>query len=83
MSTLTVILAPAEAERLAELAKREGAAPEEIAAAAVRARLDEDAAWRGEIAAGLQELDAGAGMTLDDFEREMDVFVAGLRAKRG
>lgn len=83
MSTLSVTLIEGDAERLAELAAREGVTPEQAAAAAVRARLDEDAAWRGEVAAGLAELDAGLGMTLADFEREMDAFVAQLPAARG
>ncbi len=59
MSTLTVTLDPTEVKRLCEQAQREGAGPEDIAAAAVRARLDEEAAWRAEVEGGLAELDAG------------------------
>jgi predicted transcriptional regulator len=33
-----------------------------------------------EIEAGLAELDAGAGMPLEDYEREMDAFMAKLQA---
>jgi predicted transcriptional regulator len=83
MSVISVKLPEADAQRLAELAARVGETPEAIAAAAVRERLDADAAARGEIEAGLAELDAGAGMTLDDYEREMDAFMAELEGKRG
>ena len=83
MSTLSVTQPKADAERLVEPAAREGATPEQVALAAVRARLEADAAWCGEVAAGLAELDAGVGMTLADFEREMDAFVAQSPAARG
>jgi predicted transcriptional regulator len=82
MSILSVTLAEAESERLKELAAREGATPEEIALAALRARLDQDAADTGQIMQGLAELDAGQGMTNEDFEREMDAFMAQLPAQR-
>ena len=83
MSTVTINLPQADAERLAELAKREGATPEALAEAAVRARLDDDALWEGEVLAGLADLDAGRSLALDDFEREMDEFMSGLRQARG
>jgi predicted transcriptional regulator len=83
MSVISVKLPEADAKRLAELAAREGETPEAIAAAAVRERLDADSASRGEIEAGLAELDSGAGMTLDAYEREMDAFMADLQAGRG
>lgn len=83
MSTVTITLPQAEAERLAELAKREGATPEAVVEAAVRARLDDDAQWEAEVQAGLADLDAGRSLTLEDFEREMDEFMNGLRAARG
>jgi predicted transcriptional regulator len=81
MSSLTIELPQDEAERLAELAKREDATPEAIARDAVRAKLDEEAAWDAEVRAGIADMDAGAGMTLADFEREMDDFVRDLRAR--
>jgi predicted transcriptional regulator len=83
MSVISLKLPEADAARLAELAAREGRTPESIAAAAVRARLDADAAARAEIEAGLAELDAGAGMTLEAYEREMDAFMAELRSGHG
>lgn len=83
MSVISVNLPKADAERLAELAAREGETPESIAAAAVRARLDADANDRAEIQAGLAEIEAGAGMTLEGYEREMDAFMAELQAGRG
>jgi predicted transcriptional regulator len=81
MSSVTIDLPKDDAERLAELARREGATPEEIARDAVRAKLDEESAWDAEVRAGIAEMDAGQGMTLADFEREMDDFMAGLRAR--
>mgnify|MGYP000988194770 CR=1 FL=1 len=82
MSVVSVTLPDEDAHRLAELARREGATPEEVAAAAVRARLDADAAARHEIEAGLADLDAGNAISLDDYEREMDAFMADLQARR-
>lgn len=83
MSTLTLTLPRADAERLAELASRGGMTVEEAAAEAVRAQLDADSAARSEIEAGLAELDAGAGLSLEQYEREMDAFMIELRASRG
>jgi predicted transcriptional regulator len=83
MSTLTLTLPKTDAERLVKLAERDGVTVEEAAARAVRAQLDADAAARQEIEAGLAELDAGKGVSLEDYEREMDVFVNELRAARG
>jgi predicted transcriptional regulator len=83
MSSLTITLPQDEAQRLAELAKREGATPEAVAEAAVRARLDEDACWEVEVKAGIADLDAGHSLTLENFEREMDEFMSALRAARG
>ena len=71
MSTLSFDLTDADKDRLAAIAAREGMTLEEAAAAALKAQLDADAAARAEIEAGLAELDAGDGMSLDDFEREM------------
>ena len=82
MSVVSVTLPEDDADRLAELARREGATPEEVAAAAVKARWDAVAAARREIEAGLAELDAGESVTLEDYEREMDVFMAELQARR-
>jgi predicted transcriptional regulator len=82
MLVVSLNLAEDDAKRLAELAAREGKTPEAVAAAAVRARLDADAASRKAIEVGLAELDAGAGMTLDAYEREMDGFMADLLAGR-
>jgi hypothetical protein len=48
----------------------------------VKAQLDANAATRREIEAGLSELDAAAVMTLYEYEREMDAFVAALQAER-
>jgi predicted transcriptional regulator len=81
MSVVSVTLPEQDAKRLAELARREGATPEEVAAA-VKARLDTDAATRQAIEAGLAELDSGQALSLEDYEREMDVFVAGLQTRR-
>jgi predicted transcriptional regulator len=83
MSVISVKLPKADADRLAELAAREGQTPEDFAAAAVRDRLEADAAARREIEAGLAELDVGGGMTLEEYEREMDAFMAELQARRG
>jgi predicted transcriptional regulator len=83
MTTLSVTLSAAEADRLAELAKREGATPEQFATAAVQARLQDDAAWQAEILAGLAELDRGEGVPMEQFEQEMDAYMAGLRARQG
>ena len=83
MSTLTLTLPRADAERLAQLAARTGMTLEEAAAEAVKAQLDADAAARMEIEAGLAEIDAGAGVSLDIYEREMDAFMNELRAARG
>lgn len=83
MAVISVKLPEADAERLAELAAREGETPEAVAAAAVQARLDADARDRAEIEAGLAQLDAGEGMTLEVYEREMDAFMAELQAGRG
>ena len=83
MAVISVKLPEADAERLAELAAREGETPEAVAAAAVQARLDADARDRAEIEAGLAQLDAGEGMTLEVYEREMDAFIAELQAGRG
>jgi predicted transcriptional regulator len=83
MSVISVKLLEADVKRLAELAAREGETPEAIAAAAVRERLDADAAAQGEVEAGLAELDSGAGMTLEAYEREMDAFMSDLQAERG
>lgn len=82
MSVVSVTLPEQDAKRLAELARREGATPEEVAASAVKARLDADAAARREIEAGLAELDAGQALSLEDYEREMDAFMADLSARR-
>jgi len=82
MSTLTITLPHEEAERLAELAKREGATPEALAAAAVRARLNEDALWEAEINAGIADLETGRSLSLEDFEKEMDEFMSTLRTTR-
>ncbi|HRP10647.1 MAG TPA: hypothetical protein PLK37_06410 [Terricaulis sp.] len=83
MSTISLSLPDADAKRLAELAAREGRTPEQVAAAAVQARLDVEAAERREIEAGLAELDAGQTMTLEAYELEMDAFMAAVRAKHG
>ncbi len=83
MSVISVKLPEADAERLAEFAAREGETPEAVAAAAVQARLDADARDRAEIETGLAQLDAGDGMTLEVYEREMDAFIAELQAGRG
>jgi predicted transcriptional regulator len=83
MSVVSVTLPDDDADRLAELARREGASPEEVATAAVKARLDADAAARREIEAGVAELDAGRGLSLQDYEREMDAFMADLQTRRG
>jgi len=83
MSTLTLTLPKADAERLAQLAARTGMTLEQAAADAVKAQLDADAAARREIEAGLAELDAGAGVSLEDYEREMDAFMNELRRARG
>jgi predicted transcriptional regulator len=83
MSVVSVTLPDDDADRLAELARREGATPEEVATAAVKARLDADAAARREIEAGVAELDAGRGLSLQDYEREMDAFMADLQTRRG
>ena len=83
MAVISVKLPEADAERLAELAAREGETPEAVAAAAVQARLDADARDRAEIETGLAQLDAGEGMTLEVYEREMDAFMAELQAGRG
>lgn len=82
MSVVFVTLPEQDAERLAELARRVGATPEEVAASAVKARLDADAAARRDIEGGLAELDAGQGLSLEDYEREMDAFMADLSARR-
>ncbi len=83
MSVISVKLPEGDAERLAEFAAREGETPEAVAAAAVQARLDADARDRAEIETGLAQLDAGEGMTLEVYEREMDAFIAELQAGRG
>ena len=83
MAVISVKLPEADAERLAEFAAREGETPEAVAAAAVQARLDADARDRAEIETGLAQLDAGEGMTLEVYEREMDAFMAELQAGRG
>jgi predicted transcriptional regulator len=83
MSVVHLNLTDQDAERLAELARREGGTPEGVAAAAVKARLEADAASRREIELGLAELDAGEGLSLEDYEREMDAYMAGLQARRG
>jgi predicted transcriptional regulator len=82
MSVVSVTLPEQDVERLAELARREGATPEAVAASAVKARLDADAAARREIEAGLAELDAGRALSLEDYEREMDAFMADLSKQR-
>lgn len=82
MSVVSVTLPEQDAKRLAELAHREGATPEAVAAAAVKARLDADAEARREIEAGLAELDSAKMLSLEDYEREMDTFMAGLQTKR-
>lgn len=82
MTTLSIDLQRDDAERLADLAKREGVTPEALALDAVRARI-EDSAWRAEVEAGIAELDAGQGLSMDDFEREMDAFMRQLRASNG
>lgn len=81
MSSLTIDLPKDDAERLAELARRQGATPEAIAREAVRAKLDEESSWDTEVRAGIAEIDCGQSMTLADFEREMDEFVASLPAR--
>ncbi|MBC7770513.1 MAG: hypothetical protein H7124_17160 [Phycisphaerales bacterium] len=83
MSTVSPDLTDADKKRLADMAERRGITLEEAAASAVKAQLDADAAARLEIEAGLAELDAGAGMSLEDFEREMDGFVSDLHRSRG
>ena len=83
MTTLSINLPSDEAERLAELAQREGKTPEAVALDAVRARIDGDAAWIADVEAGLAELESGAGVTMEDFEREMDAFMHQLRATPG
>lgn len=82
MTTISFSLPDADAKRLAELAAREGLTPEEAVAAAVQARLDVEAREHREIEAGLAELDAGKGVSLAAYEREMDAFMASIRAKR-
>ena len=82
MSIVSVNLDDADAKRLTDLATREGQTPEAVATEAVRARLDADAAAQSAIEEGLAELDAGAGMTLEAYEREMDAFMADLRTRR-
>jgi len=83
MSSLTLVLSDADKARLSQIAAQRGVTLEEAAAAAVKAQLDADAAARREIEAGLAELDAGAGMSLEDFEREMDSFMRDMRLGRG
>lgn len=83
MRTLSVELPETDADRLADLAAREGVTPEQAAAAAVRARLEQDLAARQDVEAGLAELDAGKAMTLEAYEREMDAFMASLALSRG
>ncbi len=83
MSTLSLTLPKTDADRLAAVAAREGVSVEQATIAAVKAHLDADAADRAEIVAGLAELDAGQGMSLDQYEREMDAFIATLGAARG
>src|SRR5690606_20564362 len=77
MSTLTVEIEDGDKNRLADVARRAGISVEEAAAAAVK--LEADAAARREIEAGLAELDAGAGVSLEDVEQEMDAFMRDLR----
>ncbi len=83
MSTLSLTLPEGDADRLAEIAARAGVTMEQAAATAVRAQLDADEAARREISAGLAELDAGQGMTLEAYEREMGAFMAQPRPVRG
>ena len=45
----------------------------------VNLTVSEDAERLAEIEAGLAELDAGEGMTLEAYEREMDAFMAELQ----
>lgn len=81
MSTLTVEIEDGDKNRLADVARRAGISVEEAVAAAVK--LEADAAARREIEAGLAELDAGAGVSLEDVEQEMDAFMRDLRLGRG
>lgn len=83
MSSLSLTLPESDAARLAEVAAREGISLEQAAAAAVKSHLDGEEVARREIEAGLVELDAGQGMTLDAYEREMDAFMARLPPARG
>jgi predicted transcriptional regulator len=83
MSTLTLNLADADKKRLAEIAAQRGVSVEEAAASAVKAQIEADAAARKEVEAGLLELDAGDGLSLEDFEREMDGFMRDLPLGRG
>ncbi len=78
MSTIDLTLAPEEAAKLAEVAAREGVSPEALAAAAVRARLASEAEIEAMILAGFKEIDDGASRSLEDFEAEMDAFMAAL-----
>ena len=82
MSKLVLTLPEAVAKRLAGLAAREGQTPEHVAVAAVQAMLDDQAAARREIEAGLAELDSGQSMSLENYEREMDAFMASIQAGR-
>jgi predicted transcriptional regulator len=83
MSTLTLNLPKVDADRLTEIAARQGISMADAAAAAVTAQLDADAAARAEIEAGLGELDAGQGLSLDAYERELDAFLKQLPPARG
>ncbi len=82
MTPLVLILPEADRARLADIAARAGVTPEEAAAAAVKARIAADNAARAEIEAGVAELDDGLGLTLEDYEQEMDAFMSVLQARR-
>jgi predicted transcriptional regulator len=78
MTKLSLTLPKSEADRLAQIAARHGVSIEEAATAALVAQLDDDGAARAEIEAGLAELDAGSGVAMEDYEREMDALIEQL-----
>lgn len=82
MTTFSITLPDEDAVRLAELAEREGASVEDVARAALKARLDADEIWRSEILVGLAEHDAAKGVPFEDFEASMNEFMGTLRAGR-
>lgn len=78
MTSIQLKLDDDEADKLAQIAAREGTTPEDLARRAVRASLASEAEIQEMIRRGFAQIEAGDSLTLEEFEAEMDRFMETL-----